>query len=56
MSKLTYYIWKDESKSDEEIELQANKYKPLGFKVVVFNQSNDTNIANGISSIINNHI
>lgn len=53
---LTYYIWKDENKTNEEIESQANKYKSLGFKVVVFNQSNDTNITSGISNIINNHI
>lgn len=53
---LTYYIWKDENKTNEEIELQANKYKSLGFKVVVYNQSNDINITSGISNIINNHI
>lgn len=56
MKNPTYYIWKDESKTDEEIELQASKYKSLGFKVVVFNQSSNTNIASGISNIINNHI
>lgn len=56
MSKPTYYLWRNEFKSEQEFEEIKTKYRSLGFRVVTFlDGSQDKDINEGIRAVIRNH-
>ena len=56
MSQPTYYLWRNEFRTEEEFENYKVKYRNLGFRVVAFldgDQNKDIN--EGLVAIIRNH-
>lgn len=55
-SKPTYYLWKTNEMSDEELEEQKQYLNSLGFRTVTFRDGNcKKDIHMGLKRIINNH-
>lgn len=56
MSKPTYYLWKNEFQTLQELEKEQQKYRKLGFRVVTFQDGKlDKDINVGIRALIQNH-
>ncbi len=56
MSKPTYYLWKNDFSSQEELESAKDKYRKLGFRVVTYlDGPTDKNIHDGLKAVIRNH-
>lgn len=56
MAKPTYYLWKTEDLSLEDIEIQKAYWSSFGFRVVIFIDGNkEKDINYGLKAIIKNH-
>jgi len=56
-SKPTYYLWKTEDISFEELDEQKKYWMSLGFRVVTFLDGNDNkDIHEGLKAVIKNHL
>ncbi|WFR55913.1 hypothetical protein QA584_20155 [Anaerocolumna sp. AGMB13025] len=57
ISKPTYYLWKTEDMSQEELEEQKKYWMSLGFRIVTFLDGNSNkDIHEGLKAVIKNHL
>lgn len=56
MNKPTYYLWKNDFSSQEELETTKEQYKKLGFRVVTYlDGQKEKDIHDGLKAVIQNH-
>ncbi|MCM1569341.1 MAG: hypothetical protein NC081_07830 [Roseburia sp.] len=56
MKKPTYYLWRSDYGSEEELWRVRCNLAKAGFRVVVFSDGGDGNIREGIQKVIRGHM
>lgn len=57
VEKPTYYLWKQNYNTEEELQETKDKYIKNGFRVVIYRDGlTEKNIQEGIKALIKNHI